>query len=106
MRWFLLLALLVVVLCLTATQPVSACPACREAVAASSDSGDTDDDDPANSAAAYNYSIYLMVGVPYLLLTVVVFGVYRGLKKNAEYLRTRGKSAADVLLSTNPASAP
>jgi hypothetical protein len=35
-----------------------------------------------------------MVGVPYLSLAVVIFLIYRGLRKNAEYLRARGKPAA------------
>jgi hypothetical protein len=32
--------------------------------------------------AAYNNSIYLMVGVPYLTLGTLLFLVYRGCKKN------------------------
>ena len=32
-------------------------------------------------ARAYNQSIYLMVGMPYLLLATVGFLVYRGLRK-------------------------
>ena len=36
--------------------------------------------------AAYNQSIYLMVGVPYLSLGLVTFFIYRGCKKNAAYL--------------------
>ena len=32
-------------------------------------------------AQAYNYSIYLMVGTPYLLLGGLGFGVYRNLKR-------------------------
>jgi hypothetical protein len=34
-------------------------------------------------AQAYNNSIYLMVGTPYLLLAGVGFGVYRNLKRKA-----------------------
>jgi hypothetical protein len=34
-------------------------------------------------ARAYNQSIYLMVGMPYLLLGTVGFLVYRGLRQRA-----------------------
>jgi hypothetical protein len=33
-----------------------------------------------------NQSIYLMLAVPYTSLAVLIFFVYRGLKKNAAYL--------------------
>ena len=34
-----------------------------------------------------------MVSVPYLALAVMIFLVYRGLRKNAEHLRARGQPA-------------
>ncbi len=34
-------------------------------------------------ARAYNQSIYLMVGMPYLLLGAFSWGVYRGLRRKA-----------------------
>ena len=40
-------------------------------------------DDPLQEARAYNNSIYLMVGMPYLLLGTVGFLIYRGHKKNS-----------------------
>jgi hypothetical protein len=40
--------------------------------------------DPFKEAQAYNYSIYLMVAMPYLLLGTVGFLVYRGLKQKAK----------------------
>ena len=86
MRWLLLSVLLVVLAFMVVAQPVLACPACKDAVAASSDSGDPDDEAVGDSPGAYNHSIYLMIGVPYLSLTLVFFLIYRGLKKNAEYL--------------------
>ena len=43
-------------------------------------SGSGDDDDPLREARAYNNSIYLFVGMPYLLLTGFGLVVYRGLK--------------------------
>ena len=46
-----------------------------------STSGAEDDDDPVRQARAYNHSIYLMVGMPYLLLGVVGYLVYRGRKQ-------------------------
>ena len=58
----------------------SACPLCKEAIST------TDDPDEVNNLpAAYNNSIYMMVAVPYLSLGLLGFGIYRGLKKNAEY---------------------
>jgi hypothetical protein len=41
--------------------------------------------------AAYNQSIYLMVGIPYLSLTLVGVLIYRGCKKNAAYLQAQQK---------------
>ena len=34
-------------------------------------------------AQGYNSSIYLMVGMPYLMLSVLGFVVYRGIRKHA-----------------------
>lgn len=54
-----------------------------------------------NLPAAYNQSIYLMLAVPYTLLGVFGFLVYRGLKKNEAYkaqlaLRQRGDGAVGM----------
>jgi hypothetical protein len=46
-------------------------------------SGSEDDDDPLREARAYNQSIYLMVGMPYLLVSGFGFYIYRGLKQSA-----------------------
>ena len=51
-------------------------------MAAPSSGSEEFDTDPAHEARAYNQSIYLMVGMPYLLLGAFGFYVYRGLKKN------------------------
>jgi hypothetical protein len=51
-------------------------------VAAASSSSEEYDTDPVHEARAYNDSIYLMVGMPYLLLGAFGFYVYRGLNKN------------------------
>jgi hypothetical protein len=40
----------------------------------------SEDDDPLREARAYNRSIYLMAGMPYLLLGTVGFMLYRGFK--------------------------
>jgi hypothetical protein len=47
-------------------------------------------DDPARLGAAYNHSIYLMLGVGYGAFFVVGLLIYRGVKKNAEHLRALG----------------
>jgi hypothetical protein len=64
-----------------------ACPYCKDAIAASDGE---EEPSAANLPAAYNNSIYLMVGMPYLLLGVFGFLVYRGLKKNAQYREAFG----------------
>ena len=48
-------------------------------MAASSGQGD---DDPLAEAKAYNWSIYLMLAMPYGLLSGFGWFVYRGLKAN------------------------
>lgn len=67
--------------------PLQACPSCQDAIAAAG----LQEDGQSNLPAAYNASIYLMVGVPYLTLGVLGFLVYRGCKKNAEYLEAMGR---------------
>lgn len=65
---------------------VKACPLCKEAIA---NADEEENPSGANLPAAYNNSIYLMVGMPYLLLGTFGFLVYRGLKQNAKYLEER-----------------
>jgi len=78
---------ILVVLCLFAL-PLSAvaCPLCKEAIA----SAPEEEPSGADLPAAYNNSIYLMVGMPYLLLGLFSFFVYRGLKLNAQYQQRQG----------------
>ncbi|GBD36140.1 hypothetical protein HRbin36_01261 [bacterium HR36] len=45
----------------------TACPGCKEAVAAQDIEADSDVYNPSQLARAYNYSIYLMLAMPYLL---------------------------------------
>ena len=59
-------------------QIARACPSCAEAVPQSSGA---EEEDLVRLGRAYNNSIYLMVGTPYLLLGAFGFYVYRGLKK-------------------------
>ncbi len=83
MSWSVrLLGLLAVLVVLAAPRAVSACPFCKEAVAASSEQGAVvEEDDPFREARAYNGIILVMVVMPYLLLGTVGFLVYRGLKR-------------------------
>jgi hypothetical protein len=60
-------------------------------VAATSGSEDVD-----NSPAAYNQSIYLMVGVPYAAFGIFGLLIYRGVKKNERY---RNQLASGTLAS-------
>ncbi len=75
-RW---LALLLLAGTLALPAPIGACPLCKEAIAAS-----TDDEEINNAPAAYNLSIYIMAGVPYVLLGGVGLLVYRGGKRCAQ----------------------
>jgi hypothetical protein len=59
-------------------------------VAAPSSGSEEYDTDPAREASAYNNSIYLMVGTPYLLLGAFGFLVYRGVKKNRAVQQAAG----------------
>jgi hypothetical protein len=62
--------------------PVSAraCPLCKDAISTPSA-----DDEINNLPRAYNNSIYLMIGVPYLTLGLVGFAIYRGVRQNTEF---------------------
>jgi hypothetical protein len=46
-------------------------------------SSGAEDDDQYREARAYNNTIYLMVGMPYLLCAVLGFRIWRGLKQKA-----------------------
>jgi hypothetical protein len=77
--FFTLLALLTV---LALPRWANACPSCADAPAAG---GASEYEDPASNQAAYNNSIYVMVGVPYFSLGLFGFMVYRGMKKNEAF---------------------
>lgn len=57
-----------------------ACPLCGEAIQAPTGHEVVD---PLREARAYNQAIYLMVGMPYLLLGFVGFMIYRKLRTSA-----------------------
>jgi amino acid permease len=79
--------LMLIAVSLTAPLKARACPLCTEMVAAAADDAADDRD---NFPEAVNQSIYVMVSVPYLCFGVVGFFVYRGVKKNREYLARTG----------------
>ena len=58
---------------------LAACPLCKDAIS----SPGTEGEEINNAPTAYNASIYLMAGMPYLLLGSVGFLIYRGCQKNA-----------------------
>ena len=60
---------------------IHACPMCKDAIAASNQ-----DDEPNLLPAAFNQSILFMLGVPYTVLGIGGFLIYRGVKKNAAFL--------------------
>jgi hypothetical protein len=59
--------------------------------------------DPLQEARAYNRSIYLMAGMPYLLLGIVGFKVYRELKKRAAKPAQTDSGGLDPTLGEPPA---
>ncbi len=89
MRGIPFLAMLVLLSALTLPQPAGACPSCAEAVPLSCGAEESDE---ARQARAYNNSIYLMVGMPYLLLGAVCFMVCRGLRQRTALVRLSGPS--------------
>jgi hypothetical protein len=62
------------------TRAARACPACADAVPATSGA---EAEDAMREAQAYNNSIYVMAGMPYLLFGGVSVWVYRGLRRKA-----------------------
>jgi hypothetical protein len=68
------------VLTLTGPAAVRACPMCSEAVSATSGA---EEEDAMRESRAYNNSIYLMAGMPYLMLGGISYWVYRGLRRHA-----------------------
>lgn len=74
-RW---LAIAVLGMALVFPLSARACPSCQAAL---DQPADQTSDDPMREAKAYAASIYLMAGMPYLLLASVGFLFYRSVKK-------------------------
>jgi hypothetical protein len=88
MRWLRNVTFLFVLTSLlSACISANACPLCKDAISSPGDS----DDEIITAPAAYNHSIYLMAGMPYVLLSYFGIMIYRGCKKNDEYLRGLGE---------------
>jgi hypothetical protein len=56
------------------SRPALGCPYCKDAAV---ESGELEEGDPLREARGYNQSIYLMVGMPYLLLGTLGLLAYR-----------------------------
>ena len=69
--------------------PVSACPLCKDALAANAD----EDVEGINFPAAMNESILLMLAVPYSTFVVLGFFIYRGARRNGDYLEARAETS-------------
>jgi methyl coenzyme M reductase gamma subunit len=80
MRRSILWLVFALVLAAACPRAARACPMCSEAVPATSGA---EEDDATREARAYNNSIYLMAGVPYLMLSGFSIWVYRGLRRQA-----------------------
>jgi hypothetical protein len=59
-------------------------------------SSGSEDDDPLREARAYNHSIYLMLGVPYLLVATFGVVIYRGIRAADKRLQASMPNSDDV----------
>ena len=57
-----------------------------------------------NLAVAVNQSVYLMLAVPYALLGLFGFLIYRGMRQNEELRRRRGALAPPAPVEDPPSS--
>lgn len=70
------------VLLLGEAMSAHACPMCREAVNQSAiDAGDAAGPAGRGLGSAFAWSIYVMIGVPYLMVSVAVFTIWRAVKR-------------------------
>ena len=88
------LALILSVFLLASATSVLACPNCSRAVS------DNDKDKASSLGAGYSYSIYFMMGVPYLILGTVSYAGYRSFsramaKHEVEYYEKNGLAKPD-----------
>ncbi len=72
-----LLPVLTVALVLLAASDVRACPGCKEALA------NQDGTDAAGVRKGYSWSILMMIGTPFSLLSAGAFAVARAVKRGA-----------------------
>ncbi len=85
MRWLISLVCLVGLCFANPMAPQArACPMCKEAINTTNDMEEVYDD-PFTEARAYNTSIYMMVGMPYLLLGTVGYLIYRHRKQRSTW---------------------
>ncbi len=68
--------LLAFVLSLSLAPIASACPLCADSIPESHD-GSPGEFDPARASEGYNYSIYLMMAMPFALCGIVGLMIYR-----------------------------
>jgi len=107
MSWLKHLLRMLVATLLLSPCLLSACPSCADAVP---DTSGAEALDQEREARAYNHSIYLMVGMPYLLLGGLGLMIYRGYRRQAKELAQRTALAGPdnggnghVSLPPNPA---
>jgi hypothetical protein len=79
------LTLLLLVAVVTAVPSASACPGCKEAVAATDDENGTPANDFSEEGAAYSYSVLFMLGMMATLLGVFGTAFYRLTRKNSQF---------------------
>jgi len=103
-RLVLILGSLALLYGLTAPAAVQACPNCQDAIAASGDA--SKDTDPAREPRAYNHSIYLMAGMPYLLLGMLSFKIYQNVRKSNANMNAIVQALEDSPDSEGPSPTP
>jgi hypothetical protein len=103
MSWRKILFVVFVTVLLFLPPTVSACPSCADAVP---DTSDADALDQARESQAYNHSIYLMVGTPYLLLGGLGLLIYRGYRQQAKQFAGAGNGGIGHVLPPLPTDAP
>jgi hypothetical protein len=69
-----------------------ACPNCQDAIASAANAGG---EDPLREPRAYNHSIYLMAGMPYLLLGFLGVMIYRTARKSTSNLHAPAEIQED-----------
>jgi hypothetical protein len=81
-----------------------ACPSCQASLDQSVDK--TSGEDPMREAKAYALSIYLMAGMPYLLLASLGFLFYRSVKKSQKAPVPANAVASDPVVPPTAGTLP